>query len=152
MPACKAYEIMVGCKKSAVPILRKMLQDEPTSGAGIIDALAAAGGSDVAPEFVQILEHETAFWKSKAPSLQKGWWNGHGLQWSEVEPLRDRYSRVCSVLRGLREMKYQGSQKAVQALRDYWRSTPQLDDEVSDVSRTCEDILQALDPHWSPLK
>jgi hypothetical protein len=141
----EAYRIMVGCKKSAVPILRKMLADRPTSGSNIIDALAATGGSDVAPEFVHILNHELEFWKSKAPSLQKNWWNGQGLQWSEVESLRDRYCRAYSVLRGLRQMHYQQSRNSVQAFRNYWTSLPNLDEiGNSQLTHACDDVLESL--------
>jgi hypothetical protein len=147
----EAFSIIVGCKRSAVPILRKMLAERPTSGASVIDALAAAGGSDLAPEFVQLLDRELPFWKSKAPSLQQGWWNGRGLPWSEVESLRDRYCRVESLLRGLRKMRYQKSRSSVQAFRDYWRSLPQLDDSsgLNQISQACDEVLQALESNES---
>jgi hypothetical protein len=150
----EAYRILADCKASAVPILRKMLQDEPTGGSATIDALAAAGGSAVAPEFVQILDHESAFWKARAPTLEKGWWNGAGLQWSEVESLRDRYCRVLSVLGGLRQMKFQGSRKSVQAFRDSWRSMPQLEDSsgLTQMSQACDEVLKALDQNGNPSK
>ena len=150
----EAYRILVGCKAPAVPILRKMLQDEPTEGIATIDALAAAGGSAVAPEFVQILDRESAFWKAKAPSLQKGWWNGEGLRWSEVETLRNRYCRVLSILGGLRQMKFEGSQKSVQTFRDYWRSLAQLEDSsgLTQMSQACDEVLKALDQNGSPSK
>ena len=151
--ACKeAYRILAGCGASAVPVLRKMLQNEPTGGSATIDALAAAGGSAVAPEFVQILDSESAFWRARAPTLEKGWWNGAGLRWSEVEPLRDRYCMVLSVLGGLGQMKFEGSRKSVQAFRDYWRSLPQLDDKsgLTQMSQACDEVLKALDQGRSP--
>jgi hypothetical protein len=150
----EAYRILVGCKASAVPILRKMLEDEPTGGSATIDALAAAGGSAVAPEFVQILDRESAFWNAKGPSLQQGWWNGTGLRWSEVETLRNRYCRVLSVLGGLRQMKIEGSRKSVQAFRDFWRSLPQLEDSsgLTQMSQACDEVLGALDQERDPSK
>jgi hypothetical protein len=144
----EAYNILAKCGKPAIPVLWKLL----SGGAGArddntIDALAAAGGADVAPEFVRILDRESAFWKARAPSLQPGWWNGKGLSWSEVESLWTRYGRVLHVLYGLRTMKFQESRKPVQAFRDYWRSLPQLEDSsgLNQMSRACDEILKTLD-------
>lgn len=144
----EAYRILAASGKPALPVLWKLLDE----GSGVrdyetIDALAAAGGADVAPEFVRILDRESAFWKARAPSLQVGWWNGKGLSRSEVKSLQGRYSRVLHVLYGLRMMKFQESRKPVQAFRDYWRSLPQLEDRsgLNQMSQACDEIMKALD-------
>ena len=144
----EAFRILADCNMPAVPVLRQMLADESNADqyGAIIDAMAAAGGSELAPEFLRIIEQELKFWKEKAPSLRQGWWNGKGLERPEVVALRGRYTKILHVLYGLREMKYEGSRNGVRAFRDYWRSLPQLEDKkgLDQMSRASDAVLNAL--------
>lgn len=145
----EAFRILAACKTPAVPLLRKMLADESKASqyGAIVDAMADAGGSELGQEFTQIVEEELKFWKAEAPSLQKGWWNGKGLDWAKIRKLRDRYSKILHVFYGLRKMKFEGSRNAVQTFRDYWRSLPQLEDKsgLDQMSQACDTVLRALD-------
>ena len=146
----EAFRILAACKTPAVPILRKMLADKSNANqyGPIVDAMADAGGSELGAEFTQILTEELKFWKAKAPSLQKGWWNGKGLDGAQVRKLRNRYFKTKHVLYGLRKMKFQGSRNAVQAFRNYWRSLPQLEDKsgIDQMSQACDAVLKTLGP------
>ncbi len=75
-----------------------------------------------------------------------GWWNGTGLQWSEVETLRNRYVKVLHALYALKQIKYGGSRNAVIELRNFWRLLPQLEDKsgLNQMSEECDNVLKAL--------
>lgn len=145
----EAFRILAGSGKPALPVLRHLLEDKSNADqyGDIINAMAAAGGRELGPEFVGLLENELAFWKAKAPSLQKGWWNGTGLQWSEVEAFRSEYVKSINIVGAFREWKLSGAREAVRAFRDCWRSLPQLGDDsgLDQMRQACDAVLNALD-------
>ena len=145
----EAFRILAVCGIPALPVLRHLLEDKSNADqhGDIIDAMAAAGGRGLGPEFLGLLENELAFWKAKAPSLQKGWWNGTGLQWPEVEVLRSEYTKSIHILDALRNWGFTGARDAVRAVRDYWRALPQLEDDsgLGQMSQGCDRVLNALD-------
>jgi len=93
-----------------------------------------------------MVETELAFWKRAAPTLKQGWWNGEGLEWEQVEPLRIRYGVVLEVFYSLKKIRPPECRSAVTEFRDYWCSLPQLEDRsgLSQMSQACDAVLNAL--------
>ena len=75
-------------------------------------------------------------------------WNGKGLEWNEVERLRDRYGKAHATLRSLEEIRFGGCRNAVTKFRDFWSSLPQLA-EISQLTEVCDRVLVAV--RWAPL-
>ena len=144
----EAFRLLSECGDDALPHLRALLQDQSKVRlhAEAVKALGAAGGEAVVPELTAILEKELSFWKKTAPELEVGWLNGKGLDWSHVEPLRDRYSFVLKVFYTLRKIKSPACRIAVRDFRDYWRSLPQLEDKsgLVQMSQACDAVLKDL--------
>ena len=140
-------EMIVGLRDAgpkALPALRKMLKDD-SLGYLVPEAMAKAGGASVGAELTEVLKHELAFWKKTSPTLQKGWWNGAGLNWENVDPLRNRYSKAMGVLRALQDIRFAPSREAVIDFRDHWRSIPQLREVGNDqMAQACDEVLKAL--------
>jgi len=111
-----------------------------------IKTLGVAGGEAIVPELTAIVAKELSFWKKTAPELKVGWWNGKGLEWKLVGPLRDRYSVVLEVFYTMRKLKSPACRAAVREFRDYWRSLPQLEDKsgLDQMSQACDAVLKEL--------
>lgn len=144
-----AFETLANSGTAALPVLRAMLTDKERTAFHplVIRALAAAGGKTVVPDLVRIVAKETEYWRATAPELERGWWNGTGLERSDVGPIRERYSLVLAALRALEELRDPACTSAVTALRDYWRSLPQLEDKsgLDQMSETCDGVLAVCD-------
>ena len=142
-----AFTELGNCGEAALPILRRMLNDEsmlPQHG-DVIGAMGHAGGISVAPELTKLVETETQFWKQTAPNLKSGWWNGTGIDWSEVETLRNRYVKLGAAIGVLGQLKYANCKNAVTECRDVWRSFPQLEEiGLGQMSRGCDNLLKSL--------
>jgi len=137
------------CGKVALPALKEMIGNNAYFQGDVIDAIAEASGTDVGQEIKAILEVELAFWKTKGPELEVGWWNGTGYpeSWEQLDKLRDRYGILNRGLWILRNHPYPPSRELVTEIRDFWTSLPQLDDKsgLNQISKTCEEILTVLD-------
>jgi len=144
----EAFETLGACGAEALPVLRKMLEDNSLSRqhSYLVRALVKAGGVGVGPELTRLVGQELAFWKKTGPNLQVGWWNGAGLKGDEVERLRDRYGVVLEALYGLQETRVADSRQVVTAFRDFWRSLPQLEDRsgLNQMSEACDRVLEKL--------
>ena len=125
-----------------------MLQDETLVNryGEVVEAFAKAGGRSVGPELTELIKQELVFWKKTAPNLKVGWWNGAGLDWSEVEPLRNRYGKILEAFYALRKIHFVGCKTAVTEFRDFWRSLPQLEDKrgLDSMSEACDAVLKEL--------
>jgi hypothetical protein len=143
----EAFSILGDCGEAAMAPLHQLLTDDSKVSLHkhAVKALAAAGGPRVAAELTQMVEDELRFWKEEAPGLRYGWWNGNGIKWARVWPLRERYSIGLQVVYGLKEIRSPVCRDAVTLFRDYWRSLPQLQDGVGlQMSRACDAVLRAL--------
>jgi hypothetical protein len=129
----------------ALPTLRKMLRDDSLGWhqSFVPEAMAKAAGASVGAELTDVLKQELAFWKKTGPSLKKGWWNGVGLKWENVDPLRNRYGKALGMVRALQETRFAPCRETVIAFRDHWRSLPQLR-EVDQMEQACDEVLKAL--------
>jgi hypothetical protein len=144
-----ALKEITKCGEAALPVLRRMMNDETLNDIHdqAIDAFAQAGGRQVAPELTALLEKELSFWQQTGPTLQKGWWNGNGFASIDaVEPLRNRYGKIYRALVALNALRYREGEKLVTEVRDFWRSLPQLDDKsgLDQISDECDSILKEL--------
>lgn len=150
----EAFRILTTCQTAALPHLREMLADATSARqyATVLDTMVSAGGATLGPEFTEMLEAELEFWKSAAPALEPGWWNGKGLDRDQVGKLQNRYGKTLHVLYGLHQMEFEGARQTVQALRDYWRSLPQLKLGNDQMGRACDAVLQDLDDAKRPKK
>jgi hypothetical protein len=142
-----AFAELGKCGEAALPVLRGMLNDEsmlPQHG-DVIGALGQAGGISVGAELTKLVETETQFWKQTAPNLKQGWWNGNGIQWSEVEFLRNRYVKLGSAIGVLGGVKYSGCIAAITQCRDVWRAFPQLKEiGLDQIGQGCDGILKEI--------
>ncbi|BCM93823.1 hypothetical protein IAD21_05714 [Abditibacteriota bacterium] len=143
-----ALDELAKCGEAAVPTLRALFSDNTvfTGHYQAADALGKAGGQALGPELTRLLETETRFWKQQGPQLRMGWWNGAGLESEEVEPLRERFSKVSHLLSGLKNTNDAGCTQAVTELRDFWVSLPQLNDPsgLDLVANQCNSLLGTL--------
>jgi hypothetical protein len=133
--------------KLSLPALRGVLRDAEAAQwhDNAIRALAKAGGADVGPELVKLVETETEFWKRHGPGLPKGWWNGAGgaVKWEEVGRLRARYGTAHAAVEALKETRFAEGRASVTGLRDVWRSIPQLS-EIDQMTKASDDALSVL--------
>ncbi len=142
-----AFAELGKCGDAALPVLRGMLNEESllAQHGDVIGALGQAGGNSVAVELTTLVETETQFWNQTAPGLKQGWWNGAGIQWSEVELLRNHYVKLGAAIGVLGGLKYNGCKTAVIQLRDVWRSYPQLEEVgLGQMSQGCDGLLKTL--------
>ncbi|HEY3788449.1 MAG TPA: HEAT repeat domain-containing protein [Urbifossiella sp.] len=128
----------------SLPALRAILKDEELRKFhnDAIRALGKAGGAEVGPELTELLKQEHAFWKKTAPGLPNAWWNGDGLNWEEVERLRNHYCVAQAAIIALGEIRHSGGREAVIEFRDYWKSLPQLD--FDQMQNACETALKKM--------
>lgn len=141
-----AFEELQKCGDAALPVLRRMLNDDSKLNLHdkVIESLATIGGKKVSRELTDIVREEMLFWKTVAPRLKEGWWNE--INESETETLRDHYSKVLQALYSLQKLKFAGSKEVVTEFRDFWRSLPQLEDKggLNQMSEACDDVLKEL--------
>ncbi len=144
----KAFRLLSECGEEALPHLRELLQDQSKLELHdeAIKALGTAGGEAVVPKLTAIVKQELAFWKKRAPELKVGWWNGKGLEWKQVEHLRNRYSVALQIFHTLRKIKSPVCKAAVKDFRDYWSSLPQLGDKdgLDQMTQACNAVLKEL--------
>ncbi len=133
------------CGESALPVLRKLLNDDSLLGIHneIIESLATAGGIKTGNELTAIVKEELKFWKKTAPDLEQDWWNNID---SELINRRSHYSKVLEAIRQLKNLKFAGSKKIVMQFRDFWRSQPKLEDKngLSQMSEECDELLKEI--------
>jgi hypothetical protein len=77
--------------------------------------------------------------------LRQGWWNGAGLDWAQVQPLRNHYGKVHSALDALKTIRFAACKEVVTEFRDYWRSLSQLGTIGNDqMGQACDELLKSL--------
>jgi len=83
------------------------------------------------------------FWRTIGPQLHQGWWNDN---LTPESPLRNRYGQTLELIRGLDGIRFLGVLSTTSALRDFWRSLPQLDDPtgLNQLSEECDKLIQDL--------
>jgi hypothetical protein len=143
------------CGKPALPALKEMVGSDGYNQSNVIDALAEAAGTDAGLEITAILEKEFAFWKTKAPELEVGWWNSSTdfESYKRIDKLRDRYGILHRGLWLLTKQPYPPSRELVTQIRDLWMSLPQLGGdkpEQNQIVETCEKVLKVLDEKDRP--
>lgn len=139
----RAFKGLIDCGEAALPVLRRMLNNESLIGfhSKIIEAFAKAGRKKSGPELTAWLERELGFWKQTAPSLQPGWWNGAGFNAiNEVEPLRDRWMALYKGIDAVGSIRYAEAAPTLIELSDYWRTLPQLGQDQ--ISAACDRVLR----------
>lgn len=144
----QAFDEFPKCGESALPVLRKMLNDKLLLNVHtkLIETLTIIGGAKVGNELTEILKEEIIFWRKTAPTLKKGWWNK--MDNPEIEILRDHYEKALEVITQLTNLKYKDSKKEVIQFRKFWRSFPQLEDSsgLNQMSEECDEFLIAISP------
>jgi hypothetical protein len=144
-PYWDTFEILGGCGNAAVPVCRKLLADpkravdNPKARSSIhshvIEAMVKAAGVEVRGDLITLLEDEQAYWKKTGPTL-KMWWG--------QEPMTNHYSRLHTILHQLAKIGITPEQeKLVAAVRDLWKSLPQLDSiGNSQIAQAAEAVLK----------
>lgn len=143
-----ALKQLIRCGQGALPVLRRLLADDLLADfhGQVVEALAKAAGKRAGQDLVSVLTKELAYWKSVAPTLKVGWWNGAGFDSIEsVEPFRNRYMKAYYALDALKDIRFRDSLQAVTEFRDYWRSLPQLS-ELDQLGKFCDQVLHSLNP------
>ena len=139
----QAFAGLKECGEAALPVLRRMLNNELLSDyrEDVIETFAAAGGRSAGPELTAWLERELEFWKKTGPTLQAGWWNGNGFESiNAVEPLRTRFIVLKRAIESLGAIRYVEAELVVREVGDLWRSLPQL--SADQVSSACDEVLR----------
>jgi hypothetical protein len=141
----RAFAALGRCGPSAAPVLRGIVDDPEfvKYHGDAIEALAAALAEDGGSDLLKLLREETSFWKMRGPTLQVGWWNSDT---DGVKQLQFRYGRLVAVLRSVEKRPFAEVKNAVEDLRDFWRSLPQLEDKsgLNEISENCDRILLRL--------
>jgi len=141
-----ALEALGKLGEGALPTLRQLLADDALSTwhDDIIRALAAAGGAQVAPELVAIVEEELAFWTRRAPKLKEGWWNADPAD--ERGALRDHYGKLIAALRALRPLHHAPAREVVAKTRAIWQSHVALNTIGNrQIVQECDRVLRELE-------
>lgn len=141
-----AFTELRQCGKDALPVLRKILNDDLRLDihSEAIKSLTKVGGEGVGKELTAIVKNEMNFWKATAPRLKKEWWNDFNNP--ETENLRNHYGKVLEAIYQLRILKFAGSKNAVAQFRNFWHSTPQLENKngLSQMTEECDNLLKEL--------
>ena len=140
----RAFAGLTECGEAALPVLRRMLENESLAELHeyAVEAFAKAGGKAVGPELTTRLEKEVEFWKRIGPTLQSGWWNGKGFDegWQAVEPLRMRYGVLLDLIYAVGAIRYASAERVLIELNNLSRSVPQLGfDQIGDA---CDEVLR----------
>ena len=146
LPARQFAEEELGkCGPEGVPVIRSILDKEAFAGESdaLVKALVRAGGTAEGSDLTARLEHDLEFWRTVGPQLHQGWWNDNPTPES---PLRNRYGQTLELIRGLDRIQFPGALSAAAALRDFWRSLPQLDDPtgLNQMSEECDKLVHKL--------
>lgn len=128
---------------SAVPVISRMLDQAIFSDLNpdLIDALAEAGGEAAGKEMNRRLQEELRFWRAKGPALKHGWIDS---DMSTHAPLRQRFYVTNELILGLQKNRYPPALTTVTALRDSWRSLPQLSEGFSEFMEECDKLIREL--------
>ncbi|MEQ1841162.1 MAG: hypothetical protein ABL994_12195 [Verrucomicrobiales bacterium] len=123
--AFRALEVM---GETALPALRGLMDNGAVNHKhpAVIKTMAAAGGAQVAPDFVRLLEKQLKYWEYQAPKLERGWWNQAPAD--VRRGARELYSRTLAILQQLAPMNYAPGRDVTTRLRDFWVSTDSLQD------------------------
>lgn len=140
-----ALQLLSKCGEPALPTYRNLLGDGSLSEqhCQIVASMAKVGGPRIGEELTQMLHRDLGYWKTIGPTLPSGWWNGGGLEWTEVEVHRDRYGITLAAVRGIAEARCPEGRNAVRQLRDFWLSLPQLN-EIGQMAEECNRVLGQL--------
>lgn len=146
LPARQFAEEELGkCGHEGVAVIRSILDDEAFSAESdaVVKALVRAGGTDEGNDLTARLDHDLEFWRTVGPSLHQGWWNDDPTPQS---PLRNRYAQTLELVRGLDEVRFPGALSTAVALRNFWRSLPQLDDPtgLNQMSQESDKLIHDL--------
>lgn len=106
-------------------------------------ALGRVGGFAEGNDLTRRLGHDLEFWRKIGPSLHQGWWNDDPTPDS---PLRNRYTQTLELVRVLDDIRFPGALSTSVALRDLWRSLPQLDDSIARQNSRVELIRSRITP------
>lgn len=134
-----AFRALEAMGETALPALRGLMDNGAVTHKhpAVIKTMAAAGGAQVASDFVQLLEKQLKYWEYQAPKLEQGWWNQAPAD--VRRGARELYSRTLTILQQLAPMKYAPGRDVTTRLRDFWVSTDSLQDVGDD------QMLEAID-------
>jgi hypothetical protein len=144
----RAFAGLTECGEAALPVLRRILENESLGELHeyAVEAFAKAGGKAVGPELTMRLEKEVEFWKRTGPTLQNGWWNGKGSGSDQmnaieaVDPLRTRYGVLLDLVYAVGAIRYAPAERVLIDLNNLSRSVPQLGfDQIGDA---CDEVLR----------
>lgn len=125
-----AVEALTHCGSAGLDTLRqaRQLSEVQDFAWHVVPAFARFGESAV-PVYREILDEQLRFWKPLAPVLQRGWWNGAGLEHARVQELRKRYGELTSALRALPKLPPAATaplRSRIEAVRAQWSARPAL--------------------------
>jgi hypothetical protein len=142
-----AFAELARAGPSALPVLRAMLDDPDYAKFNemVMHAYVQAGGNVISEELSARLRNELAFWKATGPSLAPNWWNDDATPGAL---LRQRYMATLEILRGLETSRALSALNTAIALRDFWRSLPQLNNSggLYQLADECDKVIRQLQP------
>jgi hypothetical protein len=127
------------CGPRAVPVLVKVLDGKPNHNHRYaVAALAQAGGKDVVPLLVKMIEAEIAYWAETGPKLERGWWLSN-----EGEPWK-RHGKLIALIDVYRKQPADALRKQIIAVRDLMVNLPVVDADrgITSLSAECDRVLK----------
>jgi hypothetical protein len=144
----EAFDVLTGCGKAAVPFLLSLTEQDAARRFRwkVFEALGAIGDPTSVEPIAHLLERELEFWNEARQKLERGWWNGKGLESRAVEHYRTHYGRVHDPVLALTKIAAPGYDDVVRRTRELWRSTPALH-EIGNgqIVEACDEALSALE-------
>ena len=139
-----ATEIVAGSGELAFPSLQRMFEDPSFASLRplIITDIGDVTGPSAGAVLTAFIEKELAFWRETAPGLEVGWRN-MGRHSDDLERLLCREQALYEGVQKVGALRYPGCKAAVTALRDFWDSLPQLNEDKG-LHERCDYVIKDL--------
>ncbi len=145
----RAFAVLGGCGTDALTVLQSILTDPTQLDAhdDAISALVLIEEDEVHELLIGMLHEDMKHWQKVGPTLEKGWWNGAGLEWEDVTRHRDEYSRTLALIVALQTRPVPKARESLDRFRQFWRSMAQLDDRhgLDQMSHACDRAIDIID-------
>lgn len=145
----RAFEVLGRCGRPAVNPLRRILEDPQKAKFHVraVRALGLIDGKEVEDQLLLDFQVEIKRWEELAPKLRKGWWNGTGLDWKNVEEHRRAYGKTLEYVYVFQRRAMKGASGPLDRFRRFWRSLPQLEDSsgLDQMSMACDAAIMVIE-------
>ena len=139
-----AIEIVAGSGELALPSLQQMYEDPSFEmiRPQLIGDIGDVAGASAGAVLTGYIEKELAYWREIAPGLEVGW-RKMGRHSDDLKRLLGRELALYEGVQKVGALRYPGCKASVMALRDFWISFPQLNDDKG-VCERCDYVINEL--------